>query len=216
MSVGGRTVDQAETPAAMQAADTAGVGAAGGSSTGGPPEAVRTPGLEPTEVATNLPYLLPAQVPPASAPPVSSAPLGLPAPPAPATHLQLASAMSPVLHAPDGSYSLELQLRPHGLGLVHVAVELRGGELSLSLSAADAAARDVLRDSLPDLRQQLEAQGLRTADFDVGSGGRRPQSHPAGDENPASRGSDPPIARAQAPVPAADPPQIDRGLDLQL
>jgi flagellar hook-length control protein FliK len=70
----------------------------------------------------------------------------------------------------DGSYSLQLQLHPYDLGSVQVHLDVRGGEISIHLLAADGAARDALRGGLSDLRQQLEDQGLRAGSMEVGSG----------------------------------------------
>lgn len=165
----------------------------------------------------------PAVVPPAMVPlpVVAAGPVvgAAPAPPpaVPAAHVQVLHAVSPLLHAPDGSYSLELQLHPRELGLVHVTVEMRHGELSIHLHAADAGAGDLLRDSLPDLREQLEAQGLRTAGLDVGSGsqGGRPAPEPRDLAPPASgrvHADDPGAAPVPAPAGAAG----SSGLDIRL
>lgn len=158
-------------------------------------------------LAAPLPVLLEAAAP---APPVAAA--------IPAAHLQILTAVSPLLQAPDGSYSLELLLRPHELGLVQVTVEMRGGELTIHLHAADAGAGDVLRDSLPDLRQQLEAQGMRTGGLDVGTG-----SSPDRRSAPAPRelGAAAPAIATQNPVGAAAPdldrsPHLPGGVDVRL
>jgi flagellar hook-length control protein FliK len=127
-------------------------------------------------------------------------------------------ALTPLRHAPDGSYSLELQLHPRELGPVQVTVELRHGQLSIHLHAADAGAGDLLRAQLPDLREQLEAQGLLTAELDVGSGGPRGRPTPEPrDLTPApvrpARADDPAGAPAPAPTAAGAP---SNGLDIRL
>ena len=107
----------------------------------------------------------------ASASPVAgqAAPFALPA----AAQEQVFAAVSPLLGGADGSYGIHLQLHPRDLGAVQVTVHIHHGEISIQMNAPDAAARDVLRGALSDLRQQLESQGLRPGSMEVGSGGAK-------------------------------------------
>ncbi|HEX8973741.1 flagellar hook-length control protein FliK, partial [Oryzihumus sp.] len=93
-----------------------------------------------------------------------------PAAPRELPHHQVMTAVSPLLRGPDGEQSLRLQLHPQDLGAVNVTVELRRGEVAIHLHAADGAAADLLRDHLPDLRAQLEDQGLRAGALQVDTG----------------------------------------------
>jgi hypothetical protein len=117
--------------------------------------------------ATPVQPLATPVIPPATgqaAPPLSAA-----------VHHQVFTAVSPLLRGRDGSYSVELALHPSDLGAVRVIVDVRHGEISIQMHAADPAARDALRGGLSELRQQLVDQGLRTGSMDVGSGGANGQ-----------------------------------------
>jgi flagellar hook-length control protein FliK len=96
----------------------------------------------------------------------------MPAMPAPAPDVsawqQVAGAVRP-LRLADGSHQVNLQLHPAELGSVHVEVALREGRISLHLVAETAAARQALQQSLPELRADLEAAGLRTDALQVGA-----------------------------------------------
>jgi len=58
---------------------------------------------------------------------------------------------------------------------VQVTVDVRHGEISIQMHAANEVAREALRGGLSELRQQLEDQGLRTGSMEVGSGGADPR-----------------------------------------
>jgi flagellar hook-length control protein FliK len=121
--------------------------------------------------------VVPAQ--PAPVVPAGPALAAAPAPPVPVQH-QVFAAVVPLLRGDDGSYGVQLQLHPHDLGAVQVTVDVRHGEISVQLHAADPAAQDALRDGLSDLRRQLEDQGLRTGSLEVGSGGADPRQRGSG------------------------------------
>lgn len=89
---------------------------------------------------------------------------------------QVAVAVTPLLQREDGSYHVSLRLHPEELGAVHVEVELRNGEVHLSMRADNEAGRETLRASLSSLRSELEAAGVRAGALDVGDGlaGRTP------------------------------------------
>jgi hypothetical protein len=76
--------------------------------------------------------------------------------------------MSPLLRDADGGHTVQLQLAPQELGTVRITIDVRHGEVAMHLHASDASARDLLREHLPDLRDQLEEQGLRAGNLDVG------------------------------------------------
>lgn len=126
-----------------------------------------------------------------SAPPVSGAPVLAPLPP----HSQVRQGVGPLLRGADGSYQIQLHLDPAGLGRVRVQVEMRGGEVSIQMLAADGSARDMLRDNLGQLRQQLSEMGLKSGSLAVDAGGvdDNPWEGPdtdTGDGRPSSGGAD--------------------------
>jgi hypothetical protein len=143
-----------------------------GSSAGGqpasplPPTGVPQPATSPVfpapVAATTAPTTTPATSPEAPAGP------SLP-------HHQVLTAVSPLLRGPDGTHALRVQLHPEDLGAVTVTVEVRRGEVAVHLHAADDAAGGLLREHLPDLRQQLEDQGVRAGALQVDSGGTGPR-----------------------------------------
>jgi len=128
------------------------------------------------------------------APSVAAGPTQAPTAAPALPHQQVLTAVSPLLRGPDGGHQLQLQLRPHDLGTVNVTVDVSHGEVTIHLHAADDAARDLLRDHLPDLRHQLEEQGLRAGTLEVGTGGpdaqqwraRDGQTSPGGTRAPAT------------------------------
>lgn len=131
---------------------------------------------------------------------------------------QLVEVVAPFRRSPDGSHRVTLHLRPEDLGEVHVEVQVRGGEISLHLTSDSAGTRDALRTSLPDLRAELEAGGLRAGSLDVGAD-RQPhpgREHHLGVTPPAA---DPPPSPAGPRGPAAGPaasPERPAALDIRL
>ena len=83
---------------------------------------------------------------------------------------QLATVLAPASRQADGSYQVNIRLQPEELGVVHVELHLEGSTVNVSLHADGDATRDMLRQNLGQLRQQLESGGLTTGRFDVGSG----------------------------------------------
>jgi len=136
-----------------------------------------------------------------------------------APHEQVYAAVSPLVRGEDGSYDVELHLRPRDLGAVQVNVTVHHGEVSISMNAADPAARDALRQGLSDLRQQLEGQGLRAGSMEVGAGGpdgrepgtHRPTDHLADPTGTADTGSSATEQRVLTPIPLGR-----TGLDLHM
>ncbi|MGN6634520.1 MAG: flagellar hook-length control protein FliK [Oryzihumus sp.] len=134
-------------------------------------------------------------------------------------HHQVMTAVSPLLRGPDGEQSLRLQLHPQDLGAVNVTVELRRGEVAIHLHAADGAAADLLRDHLPDLRQQLEDQGLRAGALQVDTGSAGTADQGGGRQQPV-RPDLPGPGRTPAPAgPTSHPttaPAAAGALDLRM
>lgn len=105
-------------------------------------------------------------------PPAASAARAPAAPDEPQTPLndQLSTVLLPAARQADGSYQVNIRLQPEDLGVVHVELHLDAGTVSVSLHADGDATRDMLRQNLPQLRQQLADSGLTTGQFDVGNG----------------------------------------------
>ena len=113
------------------------------------------------------------------------------APPPPAE--QLVSVLNPLRTTPNGSYTLHLELKPPELGRVELRVEMRDGVLHASIHAEHEGAGQAVRDALGDLRDRLNAQGVRTGDLTVSDGG----------VGPGSRDGDDGHASSSAPSPSA-------------
>lgn len=212
------------TPAPAGPAGPAGPGGPGGpSGTGsktptGPQGPAAVPQILP-DGAVPQPSGAPTTTPAAPAAP-AAAPGAPAAPPAPVT-TQLVAAVAPFWRGPDGSYSLQLQLHPADLGAVQVLVEVRHGEVNVQLHASDGGSSDLLRTSLPDLREQLEGQGLRAGSLDVGTGGTGTPGGRPGQRvvlDPAATGGDRSLGLPQhtLEVARAKTGTHDQALDLQL
>jgi hypothetical protein len=105
------------------------------------------------------------------------------APPPPAE--QLVSVLTPLRTTPTGSYTLRLELKPPEMGRIEMRVEMRDGVLHASIHAEHEGAAQLVRDSLGELRDRLNAEGVRTGDLTVSDGGVGPGSHD-GEDAPAS------------------------------
>ena len=79
---------------------------------------------------------------------------------------------------------VRLRLSPPSLGALTLEVTLRGGEMVARLETETAAAKNLLLDSLPALRERLSQHEVRIARFDVdladhtGGGPARRHAHP--------------------------------------
>ncbi len=90
--------------------------------------------------------------------------------------------------APQHGGTIRLRLSPPELGSLQVEVTVRKGALSARLEAETQAARAVLLDNLPQLRDRLAEQGLRIDQFEVNvsqrdAGDGRHPSHDYGSEH---------------------------------
>jgi len=90
--------------------------------------------------------------------------------PAEPVSAQLATVLAPAAHQPDGSYQVSIRLQPEELGVVHVELHLEAGTVNVSLHADGDTTRDMLRQNLGQLRQQMASTGLSTGSFDVSGG----------------------------------------------
>jgi flagellar hook-length control protein FliK len=113
-----------------------------------------------------------------------------PAQPALPPQAQVLNAVSPLLTTADGTHRLTVHLAPAHLGSVQVHLEVRGGEVTVRLTAVDPATGDALRQGTPELRSHLERIGLRSAGIDVQLAPGDPARDPAsGGSATADRGS---------------------------
>ncbi len=140
---------------------------------------------------------------------------------------QVASVVRPLRTAPDGSHRIALRLRPDDLGTVHLEVAMRDGRLSLHAVADSTAGRDVLSQSLPQLRSALTDAGIDLGTLDVSTGtsggdageaGRSPNA-PTTDHRSSApgRGAAPGGPAVSAPTPTAARPGAAPGsVDLSL
>lgn len=87
-----------------------------------------------------------------------------------APYRQVVEIVSPLRHRGDGDYTVTLQLQPEHLGRVEIAVTLTAGQISMQLTSDNAAARQLLKDAIDDLRQSLQSAGLETGSLDVNAG----------------------------------------------
>ena len=85
---------------------------------------------------------------------------------------------------------VQVRLSPPELGSLRIELTIEQGVLSARLEAETSAARKVLLDNLPALRERLAQQDVRVDRFDVdvrregGGSGGGPQDRPAGDATP--------------------------------
>jgi hypothetical protein len=73
-------------------------------------------------------------------------------------------------------------LHPADLGMVSLVAEVRDGAVHLQLAGGSDAAREALREALPDLRRELEQGGFTRCSLDLSQdtapGGHRPGPQP--------------------------------------
>lgn len=82
---------------------------------------------------------------------------------------QLVERVGTLRHREDGDYELTIQLEPADLGRLELRVRLEGGVVHVQVGAESAATTDLVRRSLPDLREALVQAGLDPGRVDVGN-----------------------------------------------
>ena len=200
---GGTVPGDADIPAGASGGPTAAT-AAGRPAGDGVTAPVTSPGSEPVAVSPGGAAAAPATpagptafamgtVPAAPATGPATAPAAAdarPAQPALPPQAQVLNAVSPLLTTADGTHRLTVHLAPAHLGSVQVHLEVRGGEVTVRLTAVDPATGDALRQGTPELRAHLERTGLRSAGIDVQVAPGDPARDPAaGGAATADRGS---------------------------
>jgi flagellar hook-length control protein FliK len=76
--------------------------------------------------------------------------------------------LAPLRLRHDGTAKLALSLRPEELGRVDVELRFERGTMHLILRAEQPATANLLRDTIEDLRGQLQDHGISTGDMSVG------------------------------------------------
>ncbi len=131
---------------------------------------------------------------------------------------QLVERVGALRHDPDGDYELSLELEPADLGRLELRVRLEGGVVHVHVGADSSATHDLLRRSLPELRDALMESGLSAGSLGVGT-----RDHAAGG-GPGPDGQSFPRPTAPEPMPpsrltsrlAPIHPGADGGVDVLL
>jgi flagellar hook-length control protein FliK len=144
----------------------------------------------------------------APAAPVADAPPPASAPATPAA-AQVAMRIIPLRLDADGVHRLTVHLHPVDLGPVQVVAEIRNGDINLQLTGTTDAGNAALRDSLADLKRELEDSGFGNCNLDLRQGNpQQDQARQFGAGYPGlARGN----AGASGPTPSAEPaPTVQR------
>ena len=133
------------------------------------------------------------------------------APPPPAE--QLVHVLTPMRGSANGTYTLHIELKPAELGRVEMRVEMKDGVMHASIHSDHEASAQLLRDSLGELRDHLEAANVHTGELTVTDGGVGARPHDGTDAQPRSDLSAPVDATsrsaATAPAPITGPTTLD-------
>lgn len=189
----------------------------------GPSGAPAAPGSAAAPAAGTAPASSTAPQAPASATaPVaatSPAPSGAAAPATsaawPSLPEQLLPRMAALRRLGDGSHRFVVRVDPESLGPVRVVADVTGGAVRVQLHAASDAAREALRQALPDLRRDLAAGGGNpvgtSIDVGTGSGGSAAWGG-SGGSSTARQAQD--LVRAWGGEPTGRPGTAAHGLDV--
>lgn len=77
-----------------------------------------------------------------------------------------------VQNVKSGNYNLRFNVHPRELGAVDIAMEVRDGRLDAQISSTNPVTRDLLSESLPRLRDALQAGGLQLSNLEVNDNAR--------------------------------------------
>ena len=67
-----------------------------------------------------------------------------------------------------GAWRVEMDLHPKSLGRIEIQLEMKNGELEASFTAANAATRELIQESMPRLRAAFEEHGMESAYIGLG------------------------------------------------
>ena len=120
--------------------------------------------------------------------------------------------LTPLRTTPNGTYTLRLELKPPELGRVEMRVEMRDGVLHASIHAEHEGSAQLVRDALGELRDRLDAEGVRTGELTVSDGGVGSRLARRRRRASGGRVAEPPTTDAVPPV-ASTSPRPDSRLD---
>ena len=66
-----------------------------------------------------------------------------------------------------GAWRVQIALKPASLGSIEISLNLRGREIEASFHASQAFTRELLSESLPKLKENLEKAGMNVADMNI-------------------------------------------------
>ncbi|MCL2454521.1 MAG: flagellar hook-length control protein FliK [Micrococcales bacterium] len=158
----------------------------------------------------------PVTAPAATSAPVATAPVvSAPSPaPTPAPMVdQLGGHLRALAGARAGTHVLSVALDPDRLGDVRIVAHISAGQVRIDLAGANAEARAVLRETLDDLRRDLQSAGLNA---ELGLNDDRPgaERHKTGSSRGPDRAPDDGAPSTDTPTPTAVPTDSVHGLDL--
>lgn len=112
-----------------------------------------------------------------------------------------------------GAWRVEMDLHPKSLGRIEIQLEMKNGELEANFTAANAATRELIQESMPRLRAAFEEHGMESAYIGLGL-----ENQGQSDGNPTGQNS-PDKAKN---TPDSEEPQLnaqtgrldDNGLDM--
>ena len=67
-----------------------------------------------------------------------------------------------------GAWRVEMDLHPKSLGRIEIQLEMKNGELEANFTAANAATRELIQESMPRLRAAFEEHGMESAYIGLG------------------------------------------------
>jgi flagellar hook-length control protein FliK len=73
------------------------------------------------------------------------------------------------LRGRDGEHNITISLAPENLGRVEVQINIQSTNINMQMNADNPNARQMLRDSMNELRTELNQSGLNAGSLDVGS-----------------------------------------------
>ena len=91
------------------------------------------------------------------------------------------------LRGRDGDHSITISLMPENLGRVDVQINIQSNNVSMQMNADNPQSRQLLRESLNDLRNSLNESGLNAGSLDVGSQDAGQQFQQSSQSNKAGR-----------------------------
>jgi flagellar hook-length control protein FliK len=111
----------------------------------------------------------------------------------------------------DGNGSMRLRLKPPELGGLRLEVSIRNGVMTAHIETETSAARTLLLDNLPALRERLAQQDIRVESFDVDLADRSPDGSPQRPDDDRQPRDQPDGQESQAPE-NQDGDTVDGGL----